>query len=91
MLGNVRLIFLTTSQVARAHVRRKFKEVKIAQPKGKTGKANWALNHIQKLYRVETLNKDSTQKSRRQQRLRKSAPYWMSYIVDLKSHNWMCR
>ncbi|TMO58082.1 hypothetical protein CWC18_18090 [Pseudoalteromonas aurantia] len=37
-----------------AHARRKFKEAADAQAKGKTGKANWALNHIQKLYRVET-------------------------------------
>ena len=27
-----------------AHARRKFKEAEVAQPKGKTGKANWALN-----------------------------------------------
>lgn len=37
-----------------AHARRKFKEAQVAQPKGKTGKADWALNHIQKLYRIET-------------------------------------
>ena len=37
-----------------AHARRKFKEAKAKQPKGKTGKADWALNHIQKLYRIET-------------------------------------
>jgi transposase len=43
-----------------AHARRKFKEAEIAQPKGKTGKANWALNHIQKLYRIETLIKGET-------------------------------
>lgn len=48
-----------------AHVRRKFKEAEIAQSKGKTGKANWALNHIQKLYRIETLNKDATPEMRR--------------------------
>ena len=37
-----------------AHARRKFKEAEQSQPKGKTGKSNWALNHIQKLYRIET-------------------------------------
>jgi len=36
-----------------AHARRKFQEAQVAQPKGKTGKADWALNHIQKLYRIE--------------------------------------
>ena len=43
-----------------AHARRKFKEAEIAQPKGKTGKANMALSHIQKLYRLETQLKDKT-------------------------------
>lgn len=41
-----------------AHARRKYKEADIAQPKGKTGKANWALSHIQKLYRLENQLKD---------------------------------
>ena len=36
-----------------AHARRKFIEVQKAQIKGKTGKADWAINHIQKLYRLE--------------------------------------
>ncbi len=36
-----------------AHARRKFKEAEIAQPQGKTGKANRALNYIQKLYRLD--------------------------------------
>jgi hypothetical protein len=36
-----------------AYARRKFKEEETAQQKGKTGKANMALNHIQKLYRLE--------------------------------------
>ena len=43
-----------------AHARRKFVEAQTAQPKGKTGKANWALNHIQKLYRIETKIKGDT-------------------------------
>jgi len=43
-----------------AHARRKFKEAEVAQAKGKTGKANWALNHIQKLYRIETKIKGKT-------------------------------
>jgi transposase len=43
-----------------AHARRKFKEAEIAQPNGKIGKANWALNQIQKLYRIETKIKGET-------------------------------
>ena len=43
-----------------AHARRKFKETEVAQPKNKTGKANMALNHIQKLYRLETKIKGKT-------------------------------
>lgn len=37
-----------------AHARRKFIEAQKAQPKGKTGKADWAVNHIQKLYALES-------------------------------------
>lgn len=66
-----------------AHARRKFKEAEIAQPKGKTGKANWALNHIQKLYRIETLNKDSSAEVRRQQRQLHSRP-----LLD-ELHRWL--
>ncbi|SHF88124.1 transposase [Modicisalibacter ilicicola DSM 19980] len=36
-----------------AHARRKFVEAQKVQPKGKTGKADWALNQIRKLYAVE--------------------------------------
>jgi transposase len=43
-----------------AHASRKFVEAETAQPKGKSGKANWALNHIQKLYRIETKIKGET-------------------------------
>jgi len=43
-----------------AHARRKFVEAQTAQPKGKTGKANWALDHIQKLYRIEAKIKGET-------------------------------
>lgn len=37
-----------------AHVRRKFIEAQKVQVKGKTGKADWAISHLQKLYRVES-------------------------------------
>jgi transposase len=43
-----------------AHARRKYKEAEIGQPKGKTGKANWALSHIQKLYRLEHQLRDKS-------------------------------
>ena len=36
-----------------AHARRLFIKAQTAQVKGKTGKADWAINHIQKLYRIE--------------------------------------
>ena len=36
-----------------AHARRKFIEADIAQGKGKSGKANFAVNFIKKLYRIE--------------------------------------
>jgi hypothetical protein len=41
-----------------AHARRKFIEVPRAQIKGKTGKADWAISHIRKLYRIESEIKD---------------------------------
>ena len=41
-----------------AHARRKFIEVQRAQVKGKTGKADWAISHIRKLYRIEGEIKD---------------------------------
>jgi len=56
-----------------AHARIKFVEAEIAQPKGKTGKANWALNHIQKLYRIETKIKDETTEEK--YRIRRPKPY----------------
>ncbi len=37
-----------------AHARRKFIEAQKAQPKNKTGKADWAINLIQKLYALES-------------------------------------
>lgn len=41
-----------------AHARRKFMEAKKVQPKNKTGRADIALNWIQKLYRIEQQSKD---------------------------------
>ncbi len=39
-----------------------------------SGKADWALNHIQKLYRVETQLKEETAATRYTQRQEKSLP-----------------
>lgn len=36
-----------------AHARRKFMGAKVPQPQGKVGRADWALTHIQKLYRLQ--------------------------------------
>jgi transposase len=49
-----------TLVVCMAHLRRKFTEAQKAQSQNskKIGKADWALNHIQKLYRIEKLIKD---------------------------------
>jgi hypothetical protein len=58
-----------------AHARRKFVEAQTAQPKGKTGKANWALNHIQKLYRIETKIKGETTEKKYRIRQAEIAPY----------------
>jgi len=57
-----------------AHARRKFTDAKTAQGKKPSGKADWALNHIQKLYRIETLIKDKTIDERLAIRLEKTLP-----------------
>jgi len=55
-----------------AHARRKFKEAEVVQPRGKTGKANWALSHIQKLYRIEIRLKDKSADEKRKVRQQQS-------------------
>jgi transposase len=62
-----------------AHARRKFVEAETAhrsadRPKGKTGKVNWALNHIQKLYRIETKIKGETTEEKYRIRQAEAAP-----------------
>ena len=57
-----------------AHARRKFIEAKTVQVKGKTGKADWAINHIQKLYRIETEMRDKTAADKQLIRQEKSLP-----------------
>jgi transposase len=55
-----------------AHARRKFVEAKKAQPKGKSGRADWAISHIQKLYRIESEIKDLESAEKRRVRQNKS-------------------
>ena len=68
-----------------AHARRKFDEAQKAQPKGKTGKANWALNHIQKLYRIETKIKGKTATEKKAIRQKESAPLLNQYKTWLET------
>lgn len=70
-----------------AHARRKFKEAEIAQPKGKTGKANMALNHIQKLYRLEIHLKDKTAEQKYQGRQEKAKPLLAQFYQWLEKAN----
>ena len=65
-----------TLVVCMAHIRRKFDEAQKAQSKTskKTGKADWALNHIQKLYRIEKQIKGLPIEERYHIRQEKSAP-----------------
>jgi len=57
-----------------AHARRKFVEAQQAQGKGKTGKADWAMNHIQKLYALESKLKSKDTDTKYQQRQQFAAP-----------------
>lgn len=57
-----------------AHARRKFIDAQKAQPKGKTGRADMALNLINKLYGVERDSKGLDEASRLQARRLKSEP-----------------
>ena len=57
-----------------AHARRKFLEAKTAQGKKTSGKADWALNYIQKLYRLETQIKEKSIQERYDIRQQKALP-----------------
>ena len=57
-----------------AHARRKFIEAQTVQVKGKTGKADWAINHIQKLYRIEKEIHDKTAEEKQRTRIEQSKP-----------------
>lgn len=70
-----------------AHARRKFKEAEIAQPQGKTGKANMALNYIQKLYRIEIQLKDKDAAQKYQIRQEKAKPLLGQFYQWLEKSN----
>ena len=57
-----------------AHARRKFIEAQTVQVKGKTGKSDWAINHIQKLYRIEKEIKEKTAEEKQRIRIEQSEP-----------------
>lgn len=57
-----------------AHARRKFTDAKKVMPKNKTGKADMALNLIQKLYRIEQQAKDQPPDKRLEIRQSQSLP-----------------
>jgi transposase len=63
-----------------AHIRRKFMDAKKMQGKSaKVGKADWALNHIQKLYRVEKQIRDKSVDERYRIRQAQSMPLLMQF------------
>uniref|UniRef100_UPI00404875CE IS66 family transposase n=1 Tax=Rheinheimera sp. TaxID=1869214 RepID=UPI00404875CE len=57
-----------------AHARRKFVEAQKAQGKGKTGKADWAINHIQKLYALESKLKTQSAEVKYRERQKVAKP-----------------
>ena len=66
-----------------AHARRKFVEAQKVQPKGKTGRADIALNLINKLYGIERDLKDGSDEDRKLTRQARSQPV----LAQLK--NWI--
>ena len=60
--------------VERLHARRKFIEAQKVQPKGKTGRADMALNLINKLYGIERELKDASDAERLSARQQRSQP-----------------
>ncbi len=64
-----------------AHARRKFVEAQKVQPKGKTGRADIALNLINKLYGIERDLMDGSDEDRKAARIERSLPL----LAQLKS------
>ena len=57
-----------------AHARRKFTDAKTAMGKHKSGKVEWALNHIQKLYRIEIQMKKTADERHKIRQEKKAFP-----------------
>jgi transposase len=68
-----------------AHSRRKFIDAQKAQPKGKTGKADMAINFIGKLYGVERQTRDSDAATRHRSRQQFSVPVLKQF------HAWLLK
>ncbi len=68
-----------------AHSRRQFMEAQKVQPKGKTGKADMAINFIGKLYGVEKQTKDSDAATRHRTRQQISVPVLKQF------HAWLLK
>lgn len=66
-----------------AHARRKFTDAQKAMGQHKSGKVDWALNHIQKLYRIETQIKDKTIDERYRIRQEESLPLLAQFKIWL--------
>jgi len=66
-----------------AHARRKFIEAQKTQVKGKTGKADWAINHIRKLYRIEVEIKQKTAEEKKLIRQNQSLPLLNQFKIWL--------
>lgn len=64
----------TTLVGCMAHARRKFIEAEKGQKIKKAGKAQWAINHIKKLYRIESLVSGKSAEERFRVRLEKAKP-----------------
>lgn len=66
-----------------AHARRKFIDAQKVQVKGKIGRADWAIAHIQKLYRVEASISDKTPEEKYALRQLHALPLLMEFKVWL--------
>jgi transposase len=62
-----------------AHARRKFIDAQKVQVKGKVGKADWAINHIQKLYAIEKQIKEKSLDERFAIRQEKALPLLLQF------------
>ena len=66
-----------------AHARRKFMEAKQSQAKGKSGKADVALNQIQQLYAIEKRIQDKTPEEKHKIRQEKAVPLLNKFKIWL--------